>query len=759
LRTKRPSSSVDYLLSALSPQQVANSTASFVSSRDPHAMLPEIKRSVTRMQGSERAQFGLVLGYRPADSDDFPITEPSVDASELLRIIEADPSRTLDRFARFLEHNPRVLRTLDPPSIREILLPVINSRQADVEGTDIPDDAPYTLELASALQSIVPLVSLSSVATPFIAIGSGIADAFRFVFRLPLAAWRGFILLTTLLGRAFMALLRGVGVAAVFVGRVILAPFIAIGKAFVALGRLIAKVPGVIGLAITTVCRALWNGVRAAGRAVMLPVVALGKGFVAVVRFIARIPLFVGRGFVHVGRAIAAALVAMAKGIAFAARGIGRTIGSASRSVGRGAVNASHATAMAGHSVAQGIATGTLATGKGLSAGSRFAGSAALRIGSTLRRIAVAIFAAITVAAVSIARVLANATQRSAVAVRRSATAGASASRTAARAGGKALVTSRKSAHVLSEKTSTAIAAARTVSKDRFAASSRAATAFGMAAGTALFGGPADTESRETKRPSPRNAIVDRLRAGMQIAARPLAVVACGALVVIVGVTIVAPFINGLRTHSDAITVAAAAPHRIARPQHHHPRVHRVVVPKQITRAKIYRAKTPIRVAVAPHRAVAPHPKRGWKFDPTFNPFTSNRRVAFSSMPRRSSRAAAPVPIPAKEPIFVSRARLIVTSYLASLMRGDASTALAHLGLSANAPVSNLSEGPVVQRAASFKIVHAILRNGGTAKIDVEITGPQGRYFGVYTVQANGPAAWITDHTVIPTGSTVAVHR
>ncbi len=92
-------------------------------------------------------------------------------------------------------------------------------------------------------------------------------------------------------------------------------------------------------------------------------------------------------------------------------------------------------------------------------------------------------------------------------------------------------------------------------------------------------------------------------------------------------------------------------------------------------------------------------------------------------------------------------------------MRGDASTALGHLGLSANAPVNNLSEGPVLQRAAGFHIIHAAMRDPSSAKVDVEIDGPRGRYFGVYTVQASGPAAWITDHTVIPTAATVAEHR
>ena len=91
-------------------------------------------------------------------------------------------------------------------------------------------------------------------------------------------------------------------------------------------------------------------------------------------------------------------------------------------------------------------------------------------------------------------------------------------------------------------------------------------------------------------------------------------------------------------------------------------------------------------------------------------------------------------------------------------MRGDASTALGHLGLSSSAPVSNLSEGPVVQRSAGFHIIRASLVAPHSAKVDVEISVPRGQYFAVYTVEANGPAAWITRHTIIPTAKDVAQH-
>lgn len=107
----------------------------------------------------------------------------------------------------------------------------------------------------------------------------------------------------------------------------------------------------------------------------------------------------------------------------------------------------------------------------------------------------------------------------------------------------------------------------------------------------------------------------------------------------------------------------------------------------------------------------------------------------------------------------MQRARLIVSSYLASVRRGDAGAALGNLGLSANAPVSNLTEVGVVAPASRYRIVRAAMRDERSVKIDVVINAPAGRYFGVYTVKANGPAAWITDHVVIRTPATIAAHR
>lgn len=114
--------------------------------------------------------------------------------------------------------------------------------------------------------------------------------------------------------------------------------------------------------------------------------------------------------------------------------------------------------------------------------------------------------------------------------------------------------------------------------------------------------------------------------------------------------------------------------------------------------------------------------------------------------------------MPSHEPPLVQRARLIVMSYLDSLMRGDASSALGSLGLSASAGTSNLTEAPILAGATEFRILRASLADSGSAKVQVIIDSPQGRYFGDYIVSANGPAAWITQHEVIPVESTASRH-
>ncbi|MBV8637730.1 MAG: hypothetical protein JO322_06555 [Candidatus Eremiobacteraeota bacterium] len=136
-------------------------------------------------------------------------------------------------------------------------------------------------------------------------------------------------------------------------------------------------------------------------------------------------------------------------------------------------------------------------------------------------------------------------------------------------------------------------------------------------------------------------------------------------------------------------------------------------------------------------------------------PGTRDRQAALH---RLSSMKLAAGTMPSREPPLVQRARLIVMSYLDSLMRGDASSALGNLGLSASAGTSNLTEAPILAGATEFRVVRAALADASSAKVQVVIDSPQGRYFGDYIVSANGPAAWITQHEVIPVESTVARH-
>lgn len=135
------------------------------------------------------------------------------------------------------------------------------------------------------------------------------------------------------------------------------------------------------------------------------------------------------------------------------------------------------------------------------------------------------------------------------------------------------------------------------------------------------------------------------------------------------------------------------------------------------------------------------------------------RRIVVASSPKHIGAPLVAGAMPSHEPALVQRARLIVMSYLDSLMRGDASSALGNLGLSASAGTSNLTEAPILAGATEFRVVRARLTDPTSAKVQVVIDSPQGRFFGDYIVSANGPAAWITQHEVIPVESTVARHR
>jgi hypothetical protein len=170
------------------------------------------------------------------------------------------------------------------------------------------------------------------------------------------------------------------------------------------------------------------------------------------------------------------------------------------------------------------------------------------------------------------------------------------------------------------------------------------------------------------------------------------------------------------------------------------------------------RAKIPAKLQAKaqpfhPHVAARPHPKVKPHVVVASVPVHPRRAIVKRRAAPAHPRAVALVTIPSKEPQLVQRARLVVSSYLEALMTGDDQAALGNLGLRRSAPTSNLTEASVLQRARAFRIVAAALQNQGknkTARIDVDIRGPSGNYFGYYLVSANGPAAWITQHEIIP---------
>ncbi|MDQ2866024.1 MAG: hypothetical protein M3R51_07330 [Candidatus Eremiobacteraeota bacterium] len=150
-RKRNGHSSVDYLLSTLSPQEVARSATAYAAARDRKIAIGEIRRAAARMAPDERAQFALSTGWNvPSDRDAFPIVDPTLSADALVAEIDREPERAVDCFAAFLEQNPRTIHALDPSSVREILTPVIRARHSEAQQRDA-FDSPYTNELLEAL--------------------------------------------------------------------------------------------------------------------------------------------------------------------------------------------------------------------------------------------------------------------------------------------------------------------------------------------------------------------------------------------------------------------------------------------------------------------------------------------------------------------------------------------------------------------------------------------------------------------------------
>ncbi len=263
-----------------------------------------------------------------------------------------------------------------------------------------------------------------------------------------------------------------------------------------------------------------------------------------------------------------------------------------------------------------------------------------------------------------------------------------------------------------------------------------------------------------------RQAWSSTLRAA-SAAAVALAIMACGAAVAAALIFFLIP------AGKNAMSWLSTRPSIVA---HVRPGS-RVAIHHQLIRHIVHHA-APAKIVVAQHTAPPtpaptatpiPTPKATATAPPTAKPApvriaaTKPKAHATSGAERtaalrRISSTRVAGTLPSHEPPLVQRARLIVMSYLDSLMRGDASSALGNLGLSASAGTSNLTEAPILAGATEFRVVRAGLADASSAKVQVVIDSPQGRYFGDYIVSVNGPAAWITQHEVIPVQSTVARH-
>lgn len=557
------------------------------------------------MKPNERAQFALTLGWdAPQSEPAFSMVDPSVEYPDLIRLVDADPERAVERFAYFLQTNPRSIRTLDADTIRAILLPVIGARQAEVQGTDDPS-IPYTDELLSVLHHSIPRVSTSGLR-------AGVGRSFAPVVRLG-------NVIGALPARAASALSRFAGA----LGRIVASPFVAIYRGARALFAFVATLPGRISTS------------------------AIGNGARASVRSLTRIPSIIAAVLTVAAAAIARPFVA------FGHAGI--------------------ALARVPATIAASFAAGTTAI--------------AGRLASTLREI----------------RHLVVLSQRAAAASARS---GAARGGTIARGVLPAL---RRSQTLLPAAVPAVVAI--------------------TAAGLFFILWSALT-------PLIRNAAAPTLAESQPVpaaaASRP-----------------------EHRSNSAAVKRTHTAPRRVAR--------------VKLTKKPALRSETkpPVHVASV-RRPVRP---QSWKFDPNRNPYMSSKAVAALATrvravprvpepaPARSTTVAAASADASHEPQLVQRARLVVSSYLDSIQRGDASSALGNLGLSANASAGNLTESQILTRTGNFRIVGSALREGGTsAKVDVEILTERGRFFGVFTVVADGPAVRITEHTVIP-GDSVAAHR
>ncbi len=163
---------------------------------------------------------------------------------------------------------------------------------------------------------------------------------------------------------------------------------------------------------------------------------------------------------------------------------------------------------------------------------------------------------------------------------------------------------------------------------------------------------------------------------------------------------------------------------------------------------------------IALHR---PHPRHvriasTWKFDPQYNPyFTHNWHGGGpprAITPRASVAAVSTPRVVSYSSGFSGRASLIVSSYLHAVITGNTRAALQHLGLPATAPVNNVRESPIVSRDTRARIVSVKPDSSGTTRVEVELTGPTGEYFEVFSVARDGGAVRILDRYYIPVNRT-----
>lgn len=186
-------------------------------------------------------------------------------------------------------------------------------------------------------------------------------------------------------------------------------------------------------------------------------------------------------------------------------------------------------------------------------------------------------------------------------------------------------------------------------------------------------------------------------------------------------------------THWNSVHHAAARPAHTA---HAAPKRIAAIVPK----------RRYAHTAQKPRARHVLHVAKIWKFDPLYNPYVRRGRIA------RARVAAAPVPS-SMDP-FEARARLVVNSYLAAVIAGDTTRALAHLGLPTGSDPKAISESAIITRDAKAQIVAVKPGEDGTTHVQVDIMGRRGEYFEVFSVAPDGPAVRIRDRFYIPVNRT-----